>query len=164
MKIVCPVKEISVSQSNLAGALGVSVPRVNQLINEGVVVREPATKSGAVLLFDSLKNLFSKSSASADNDLSYWKEKTLEVRAKRELAEFKLAKAKGDVYTAKDVESALSEMVGCFRTELLGLPHRVAPSLENKNQDEIFEILIEEIEKSLEEISNFNTENLKSED
>ena len=50
MKVTCDPRKITVSQTNLAKALGITNARVSQLIKEGVVFRDEEDKGGAVML------------------------------------------------------------------------------------------------------------------
>lgn len=58
MKISCAVKEITCTQSKLAQALEISQQRVNQRIDEGIVIKDATSKSGAVFIFDSVRNYY----------------------------------------------------------------------------------------------------------
>ena len=145
-KITGNFKSWTVTQTNFAQIIGVSVPRVNQLIEEGIVHRNPADKSGGVLLVQSLKDFVSarsSKSSSDDNDNGdavFWKERGLHERAKRKTAELKLRKAEGEVYDALTVENAFTTILGVLRGHLLGLPSKFATQLEGKSRDEIFGI------------------------
>ena len=57
MKISKDLKDLTTTQVEFARALGITQPRVHQLIQEGVVVRN---KAGAVMVIESLKNYFSR--------------------------------------------------------------------------------------------------------
>ena len=151
-KIVGSISELTCSQSQLARALNISQPRVNQLIDEGVVVRDEQSQVGAVMLFESLQNYFLSKNATGDG-VNFWKERSLHERAKRELAELKLAKSRGEVYAAGTVESILIELLTNFRNKLLGLPSKYAMRLEGKTRDEIYRALTEALEEELTELS-----------
>ena len=156
-KVTGNFKSWTVTQTIFAQIIGVSTPRVNQLIDEGVVHRNPADKSGGVLLIQSLKDFISSRKSSNDSDgngdAGFWKERGLHERAKRKMAELKLTKAEGEVYDATTVELAFIEMLTMLRTHLLGLPAKFAVQLEGKSREEIYEILTEEIENKLAEMS-----------
>ena len=165
-KITGNFKSWTVTQTNFAQIIGVSVPRVNQLIEEGIVHRNPADKSGGVLLVQSLKDFVSarsSKSSSDDNDNGdavFWKERGLHERAKRKTAELKLRKAEGEVYDALTVENAFTTILGVLRGHLLGLPSKFATQLEGKTRDEIFDVLSKEIESKLFELSEaYESEN-----
>ena len=57
MKINEDPRNINVSQMNLAKGLGLSVNRISQLINEGIVIRDDDDDArGAVFLLQSARN------------------------------------------------------------------------------------------------------------
>ena len=152
MKIQGEVKEATCTQSQLSRALNVSKQRVNQLIDEGVVVRDEFSKNGQVMLFESLQNYFLSKNASGDG-VNFWKEKGLHEKAKRELAEVKLAKTRGELYDAETVERVLVELLTNFRNKLLGLPSKYATQLEGKSREEIYSALTTAVEEELAELS-----------
>ena len=55
MKVTCDPRKITVSQTNLGKALGLTTGRVAQLIKEGVVFRDDNDKSGGVFLVKSVQ-------------------------------------------------------------------------------------------------------------
>lgn len=161
-KITGNFKHWTVTQTNFAQIIGVSVPRVNQLIEEGIIHKNPADKSGGVLLVQSLKDFISSRKADdggeENGDAVFWKERGLHEKAKRKTAELKLAKLEREVYDAGAVDLAITEMLTMLRTHLLALPSKFATQLEGKTRNEIYDILTAEIEGKLEEISNFDRE------
>ena len=48
MKVRGKAREITVTQRSLADAIGLTPPRISQLIQEGVVIRDEKDKSGGV--------------------------------------------------------------------------------------------------------------------
>lgn len=168
MKIKESIKEITVGQTNLAKALNLSVRRVQQLVQEKVVVRDDSDPTGSVFLFDSLRNYYS-SKAARDNETAltndYMTEKTLHEKAKRELAELKLARARNQVYKASDVDQAFAEILITTRNNLLAIPSRLSKNLVGKNEDEIAAALRDELNFVLENLSNqqFNFEETEDE-
>ena len=152
MKIQGEVKDATCTQTQLSRAFGVSKQRINQLIDEGVVIRDEFSTNGQVMLFESVQNYFLSKNATGDN-VNFWKEKGLHERAKRELAELKLSKTKSEVYEAAVVESVLTELLTNFRNKLSGLPSKYAPQLEGKTREEIYSVLTSAVEEELEELS-----------
>ncbi len=146
------IRELTCSQSQLAKALGISQPRVNQLIDEGIVIRDELATNGQVMLLESLQNYFLSKNTTGEG-VSFWKERSLHEKAKRELAELKLTKSRGEVYDAATVEGVLSELLANFRNKLTGLPSKYAPQLEGKTRDKINEMLTEAIDEELRELS-----------
>ena len=153
MKVREDIRKLTTTQSNLGKALGLTQPRINQLIEEGVVIRDERDAVGGVLIFESVKNFYTaKAADSGDDEADFWKEKALHERAKRELAEIKLAKTRGELYEAGTVEFVLCELVTNFRSKLLGLPSKYARRLEGKSRAEIYDVLTVAIEEELTEL------------
>lgn len=160
MKVSCDIKELTSTQANLGRALGVSSPRVNQLVKEGVVMLAPDTTNGQVLVFESIKNYYSGKNATGEDGeaIDYMEEKAKHEKVKRELAELKLAKCEGNVYDATTVELVFVEMTTMLRSQLLGLPTKLAPIFEGKSKEDIYQIMNDEIEAKLAEIGEYNPE------
>ena len=152
MRVNGIIREMTCTQTQLAKAIGVSQARVNQLIDEGVVVRDEFSTNGQVMLYESLQNYFLSKNVSGDS-VNFWKEKGLHERAKRELAEIKVSKARAEVYDASTVENVLAELLTNFRNKLLGLPSKYSTQLEGKNRAEIYDALTAAIEEELTELS-----------
>jgi len=140
----------------MAQALGVTQPRVHQLIQDGIILKNPA---GNVLVIESLKNYYKQKAAIEDTeDVDLTKERALHEKAKREIAELKLAKMQGSVYDARTVELVMTEMYSNLRTQLLGLPSKLAPILEGKSKEEIYAAMTKELEEKLSELSQYSPE------
>ncbi len=162
MKISCPIKQITVTQSNLAKTIGISTARICKLAKEGTIVRDDDDPSGGVFLYDSLVNYWLRTGlsdvTSDEEDIDYMSERAKHERVKRQFAELKLAKAEARLYDARTVELVLTEMLSNLRTQLLGLPSKLAPALEGKNKNEIYEYMTREIEDKLSELSEYAPE------
>lgn len=162
LKVAEDARKITVSQSNLARAIGVTSGRVSQLIQEGIVLRDDKDARGGVFLVQSIRNYGAlKNGRVADDDeedIDYISEKAKHERIKREIAELRLAKMEGSVYAAKTVELVLTEMLSNLRTQLLGLPSKLAPQLEGKTRDQIYEVMTRELEERLSELSEYTPE------
>lgn len=164
MKVAEDPRKITVSQTNLAKAIGLTVGRVSQLIQEGVVIRDEKDGRGGVKLVESIRNYDMLKAGggrpSADDDeteetVDYYTEKARHEKAKRELTELQLAKAEANAYDARTVELVMTEMLSNLRTQLLGMPSKLAPILEGKPKDDIYTILNAEIEDKLSELSEY---------
>ncbi|WP_432642830.1 hypothetical protein [Acidaminococcus sp.] len=146
-------------------ALGITQQRIHQLIDEGVVIRDETSSSGAVKVIDSIKNYYKvKSHSEVPEEVDLMVERARHEKAKREIAELKLAKLQGSAYDAKTVELVMTEMASNLRTQLLGLPSKLAPILENRKKEEIYEILTKEIEEKLSELSAYSPDLFMGED
>lgn len=150
------IQSMTCMQTQLARALNLSKQRINQLIDEGIVVRDETSFTGQVMFFESLQNFFLSRSVKLGGEISvnFWKERGLHEKAKRELAEIKLAQARGELYDATTVESVLSELLTNFRSKLLGLPAKFATQLEGKNRAEIYAALTSAVEENLAELAS----------
>ena len=161
MKVTEDARKITVSQSNLARAIGVTSGRVSPLIQEGIVLRDDRDSRGGVFLVQSIRNygaLKNGRDGEGDDDLDYISEKAKHERVKREIAELRLAKMERRVYDAKTVELVLTEMLSNLRTQILGLPSKLAPQLEGKTRDQIYEVMTRELEERLSELSEYTPE------
>lgn len=146
------IRSMAVTQKQMARALNLSPTRINELCDEKVIVRDELSRSGQVLLFESLRNYF-LSKKPNDDGVNYWTEKARHEKAKRELAELKLQKERAEVYDAAEYEAALLEALTDFKTKLTGLGHKLAKRLEGKNSAAICDIIDAEIDLALKELS-----------
>ena len=162
IKVKGEIKLMAVSQRQMAAALELSTTRINQLIDEGLLIRDESTANGRLLLFESLKTYF-LSKNTGNEELSYTVERAKLTKAKRELAELKLAKAKGNLYEAQVVEDAFTTMLTILRKNLLTIPAKYSRQLEMKSAEEIYDALNEEITACLTELSEFDTKTLAAE-
>ena len=163
MEIVGELSQATTTQAKLARYLELSKPRINQLIEEKVVVRDESDAKGKVLAFDSVRNYYLSQKSDNDSTVNFWKEKGLHERAKRQLAELKLQMQRGELYEASVVESVMIEHLTYFRTKLLGLPAKIAASLPAEIRGKVNDELTREIENCLDELSkNYKETDLKS--
>lgn len=159
MKVSGAVREMTVTQRQLADALGVTPARINHLIKDDIVVRDTENTSGAVYLYESIKRYWSgKKEQSPDiaAELNLTLEKAKHEKTKREMAELRLAKMEKQVYDAKTVELVVTEMLSNLRTQLLGLPSKLAPQLDGMSKEEIYDTMTREIEEKLSELSEYS--------
>ena len=105
-----------------------------------------------------------KGKSESDNELDYMAEKAKHEKVKRELSELRLAKEEGRAYDAATVELVMTEMVSNLRTQLLGLPSKLAPILNGADRDRIYDVLTQEIEEKLAELSEYRPEMFMSEE
>ena len=161
MKVKGDVKKITVTQRQLASAFGVTPARVNHLIKDEIVVRDEDNPGGAVLLYESVKRYWSgqkNEEVSIEAELDLTRERAKHEKTKREIAELRLAKMENRAYDAKTVELVLTEMLSNLRTQLLGMPSKLAPQLEGKPRGQIYELMTRELEERLSELSEYSPE------
>ena len=146
------IAELVVSQNQLGVFLGLSQQRISQLESAGVMIRVTEGEKSGLLLAESLRSYY-LSIKTSDEGLSFWKERTLHEKAKRELAELKLRERQGELYEAQTVEMVLVELLTEFRNKLLGVGHKLALQLENQSASVICGIIDKEITSLLTELS-----------
>ena len=86
------------------------------------------------------------------------RERAKHEKTKREIAELRLTKMENRAYDAKTVELVLTEMLSNLRTQLLGMPSKLAPQLEGKPREQIYEFMTRELEERLSELSEYTPE------
>lgn len=147
MKLQGNPKVWTVTQTQFGQIIGVSQQRVSQLIDEQVLMKDETSKSGAILLIDSLREYYLSKQANKDGaeSVNFWKERALNEKAKRELNEIKLEQARGNLYDAETVENVMAEILVNFRNKLTGVPNKLSPRLANKSAAEINAALTEEL-------------------
>jgi len=146
------------SARELAELLGISERRVNQLVNEEVLHREI---EGDFVL--TIASFYENKYSSKDED-DYWSEKALHEAAKRKLAELELAKRQNLSHDAADVERVMTDMLSKLRSQLLGIPAKMAARLENQSRSVIMTELSKEIKSRLTELSDYNPEIFSNEE
>lgn len=156
MKTKEDLRQLTTTQTNFAKAIGVTPQRVRQLIQEAVVIRDEKDDSGAVYVLLSLKNYYSIRSRSNPDNVDFETEHALLEQIKRQTAELKLQKARGELYEATVVEEVMTQDFVKIRTQLLSLPIKLATELEGKDKSEISTILLREIHNTLQELSTYS--------
>lgn len=156
MKLQGDYKLWTVTQTQFGQIIGVTQQRVNQLIDEKIILKDESSKNSAVMLIDSLREYYLSKQAAKDGgeSVNFWKERALNEKAKRELNELKLEKERGNLYDACTVENVLAETIVNFRNKITGIPNKISPQLANKTAGEINELLAEEIEDVLNELAD----------
>lgn len=162
MKVIGIIREMTCTQTQLAKAIGVSQARVSQLIDEGIVIRDETATNGQVMLFESLQNYLLHKSGNTKSGINFNDEKALLMKAKRELAELKLAKAKGSLCSSADVEKLLTELFTTIRTQLTAIPALLAAQLEGQDRNAIYDILSSTIDEKLIALSQFDLSRINS--
>lgn len=136
----------------LAEILGFTgVRRVQQLTKDRVLIKDT---NGKYNIPDNVEKYFKfKLAGTANLEL----EKALHEKAKRELAEISLAKSRGEIHLASDVEMLLTGMLVNFRARMMALPQKLAPQI--VGMETIAEIageLDKAVTEALQELSDYN--------
>lgn len=164
MKISKDLKFLTTTQTEMAKTLSLTQPRIHQLIEEGVIIKDD---TGAVLVVESLKNYYKfraypltdeEKLDAGDDYLNLELERARHERIRTQISKLKLDKMNGLVYDSKVVEMVMVEMLSNLRTQLLGIPSKMAPLIEGKSKEEIYTDLTSEIESKLTELSEYKSE------
>ncbi len=142
-----------VNAKTMAKIMDLSERRINQLVSEGVIGKEPDGQYNVMqVIVDYYKN---KSGVEAG--INYEQEHAMLEKIKRETAEIELAELKGEVHRAEDVKLALCGMIITCRNKLLAMPAMVAKKLVNQsNQNVIMDILTKEVKFALNELAEYD--------
>ncbi len=114
------------TSEKLADILGFTGPRrVQQLTKEGALTREA---NGLYNIPASVERFYRKRFVGAAA-VDFETERALHEKAKRELAEINLARTKGEIHMAGDVEMVWTGMLMNFRSRIMGMPSKLAPQI-----------------------------------
>lgn len=136
----------------LAACLGVTRPRIVQMAQEGVLVRDENSK---YLVADNVQR-FVNYKAGGSGAVSYEEERALHEQSKRKMSEINLAKIERRMHDANDVEMVMVDMLTNLRSQLLGMPSTLSGELAGKSQEEVYTILTSAIEAKLTELSDYS--------
>ncbi|MEB3103072.1 hypothetical protein [Ferviditalea candida] len=150
--------EMNFSTAQLAELLGLSPRRIQQLAEEGVIVK---VARGQYKAADSIQNyiryLQEKERATSDDEIDYFKERALHEKVKREKAELELAVMKGELHRSEDVKFVMNDMIAAFRSKVLALPSKLSPQLAGKTEIPVIQDLLNrEVQEALTELSEYD--------
>ena len=154
----------------IANIVGVTVRRIQQLQQEGIITLEPggANKAGAKYDYEkSIKSLFVFFREKADKRSSstYAEEKLRQIKIKNELDELELKDKQGDLHKTEDIEKLVGLVYSRLRINLLAIPMSVAPKLkDDMTVNEKAKIINVRICKALHEIANLDIQKALEED
>lgn len=164
------VENITVSSETLGNILNLSTRRIRQLADEGLFKK---IKRGKYNLVENVHSYIAylktnneaKDVENNDGDLDLDTERAKLNHVKVLQEELKLAAMKGTMHKSEDVQKVMNDMLSNFRSKLLALPSKVAPSLlAMDNISEIQEVLRRDIFEALEELSEYNPADFYNED
>lgn len=140
------------SGAELARLLGLTDRRVRQLADQGVLTRQT---EGDYVLPDAIEEYYTYK-YKANEEVDYMAEKAKHEKAKREMAELELQKRRNEVHEAENVRIVMSDMLSNLRSQLLGIPAKMAPRLAHRSADYIADELICEIDDRLTELCDYS--------
>lgn len=144
----------------MAGAMGISKPTLDSLIEEGCPYITKGAKgipwefeSSVVLEWYIQRNVAKRKLKELDSEKELYRQQKL--RADALLAEHKAAKAKSEVATIEEIERQFGELKQEIISKFIAVPDRAAPMvLRLKTEKEIKVTLLEIIDQTLQEIAD----------
>lgn len=144
----------------IAKMFGVTDRRVRQFVEEGVIDRVGHGRFDVVdTVFKYVTHLRMSNDQLDQSDVteSLDYEKYLHEKAKREKAEIELAHIKGRMHSSTEVEKVMNNMLASFRSRILAIPSKTAPSLIARDDISQIEQLLEvQVHEALSELSNYD--------
>ena len=160
--------DTEVSVAELAALLGLSADRIYQLIRGGIL---QTVKRGRLLLADSLQRYIATINKEpvSDEDMKLEKVKqTAEAtlkHSKAKIAKLEAEELEGKMHRSEDVEAMTADLLYAVRGALIALPGRLAVDVaQAQTAAEASEVIRQEVNKVLKEISQYKYELLKYEE
>lgn len=160
--------DTEVSVAELAALLGLSADRIYQLIRGGTL---QTVKRGHLLLADSLQRYIATMNKEpvSDEDLKLERVKqTAEAtlkHSKAKIAKLEAEELEGKMHRSEDVEAMTADLLYAVRGALIALPGRLAVDVaQAQTAAEASEVIRQEVNKVLKEISQYKYDPLKYEE
>lgn len=151
---------IVVNTMAIAKMFGVTDRRVRQFVEEGVIDRVGHGRFDVMdTVFKYVAHLRMSNDQLDESDIteSLDYEKYLHEKAKREKAEIELAHIKGRMHSSTEVEKVMNNMLASFRSRVLAIPSKTAPSLIARDDISQIEQIVEvQIHEALSELANYD--------
>lgn len=138
--------------AELAKLIGITQRRINQLAEDKIITRQP---EGDFILPEAIAEFYSFKFQN-EEAVDYLAEKAKHEAAKRQLAEIELSKRRNEIHEAADVELVMMDMLTNLRSQLLGIPAKMAPVLADQDKGFIDKALTDEIQARLTELSDYS--------
>lgn len=150
-----------IKAKELAGFAGVSVRRIQQLTQDGVIQSQVNGKNREYEFLPTVQELLKYYREKGDKKNTpkgaLEREKLRQMAAKAELAEIKLKEVKSELHHTADIEAVFGALLTRLRTNLLALPQGVAPKLLDQSDiNVVVEVLSERLRRCLTEVSAFD--------
>ena len=153
----------------LAKFVGVTVRRIQQLQQEGVIKPEPVKNKKEGAKYDFLTCLYGiityyreradRRSSAESKEMEG--EKILQISTKRKLEELKLKQLEGDLHKTADIERVMGALLTRLRINLLAIPLGVATQLRGETDvNLIAEKINERISRALNEVVDLDLDKL----
>ena len=157
---------MEVNQSELANILGITNRRVRQLKEEGFFqLVENSRKYHLESCVQEYIAYKVKTEMGKGTSEEIDKIKAEHEVVKKDISKLKLRKLRKELHEARDVEFFLSNMLVNFRNKLLSVPSKVAVQIIGEEDvNRITELLKREMVETLEELSEYDPEEINGDD
>jgi phage terminase Nu1 subunit (DNA packaging protein) len=156
-----PVHEQEIQTSELAAIVGKSSRWIRQLVTDGVLKQ---ISRGKFILGEAIISYIEYASGGKeeDNKPRLIDHKTEHERIKAERAALELARMRGELHAAEDVEVVMNDMLTAFRQKILAIPTKLSPQLSGVEDVNIIKAkLTADLHEALSELSNYDPEMFK---
>ena len=161
------IRTATCSIKDLAELFGYTTQRVDQLCEEGLVVKR---SRGKYALWDSLKGMIlhrdtkKKNQWDGEEGGDYEAHRARLTAAKADVAEIAAKIAKGQAHDAGAVEAVWTDMLMNCRSKLLGMPSKLAPKLRKESDLAVCKDLIEQaVHDALAELAAYDSTRITNE-
>lgn len=155
----------------LAKLLDITPRHVIRLTNDGVLSRaidddgnELRGRYSLLAVRDYCRYLRSQMRVGDTGQAQWEASRNKRMAAEAEMSDLRVKQYKGQLHNAHDVEFAITNMMTYFKQRALAFPSRVARLCVGKNFRQILEILSDEIELLLRELSGYDASQFTEQD
>ncbi|MDP5277157.1 hypothetical protein [Chengkuizengella axinellae] len=151
-------KNIEVSTKEICEILGLSARRIQQLANEGILIR---VSHGKYDLPASIQSYISyiKEQEMEEAELDKTEEEAKWTKARREKTELELQIMRGELHRSSDIQRVMNDMLGAFRARTLSIPSKAAPRIIGQTDLAVIQdVLKKEVHETLSELSEYDAE------
>jgi phage terminase Nu1 subunit (DNA packaging protein) len=148
--------------SELAAILGKTPQGIRQLTRDKVLVQ---SGRGKYVLGESVQAYIEHTQGGKEetDKPRFIDEKTDHERIKKERAALELARMRGEMHMAEDVEAVMSDMLAAFRQKILSVPTRLAPQLAGIEEINVIKgHLTRAMHEALSELSDYDPGKFKN--
>ncbi len=147
----------TVNRAELARILGVDVRTIDTYTRQGMPIEKRSRRKGDPSEYNTAAAIewLRESSSEESVPLDFEKARARKMRADAELAEYDLAKTRGELVAVEDVAALVNEDYSAVRLALLGIPARLSAELViAEDADMVRAILDESIREALAELAS----------
>lgn len=148
--------EMLFTTNQMAKLLNLSPRRIQQLAEEGILVKLNRGKYKLVVSVQQYIQQLQVKDGGADAEVDYFGERALHERAKRQMAEMNLSVMKGELHRSEDVSHVMNDMIAAFRSRVLAIPTKLSAQLVGKKMPVILQMLGDAVYEALNELSLYD--------